>query len=99
MSPHVATWMRDLRGPDVRVIELSGKESMQPGKDGHVRIDVLCPWCGSVCWLHFGLDGNGRFMCKPCGAIGTAEHGVYLGRREVELTLEGQFEDLENRAS
>ena len=93
-------WMRDFaRSQDVRFVELTGKEGGQPGNDGHVRIDVRCPWCDAICWVHFGLDGNGRFMCKPCGAIGTAEHGEYLGRRQVELALEGQIEDVENQAN
>lgn len=99
MSPHVAGWIRDMRGPDVRSVELTGKEHFQAGKDGNVSVHLMCPWCEAVCWLHFGLDGYGRFMCKPCGAFGSAEHGEYFGQRQIELTLEGQMDEAEDKSN
>lgn len=100
MNPRSPLFLREFaKAKDVRIVELTGNESSLPGKDGHVRIDVSCPWCDAVCWLHFGLDGSGRFLCKPCGAIGVAEHGEYDGRRQVELTLEGQVDDSETQDS
>ena len=97
MSP-VATWMREqMRGPDVRIVELTGNEPSQSLCSGHVRIDVACPFClDATCWVMFSADGEGRFLCKPCGSAGSAEHGEYRGRRELELTLEAHVEDPES---
>lgn len=93
MNPHVASWIRDMRGPDVRVVDLTGKEHFQAGANGNVSVALCCPWCDGQCWLHFAADGEGRFICKPCGAVGSAEHGEYFGRRQIELTLECQSDD------
>ena len=85
------------RGPrDTRLIELLGKEPVHPSKDGHVRIDVQCPYCerGQTLWLHFSASGHGQFVCRPCGAIGLAsyqEEGD--GKRIVTLDVQGSVED------
>ena len=98
MSP-VPTWMREqMRGPDVRIVELGGHELAQPfGVDGQLRMDVECPYClTGTCWVIFASDGKGRFLCKPCGSMGSAEHDEYMGRREIQLTLESQVDDADN---
>lgn len=94
-----AAFIRELReAEDVRYVELSGKEPMFASRDGHITIMVDCPFHvgdGKSCRVHFGLDGNGRWYCKPCQSLGSAEHDVdERGRRSLALTLEGSSEGL-----
>lgn len=88
-----------MRGEDVRYVELTGRERKHPSQDGHIRIDVACPFHDgedASCWVHFGLDGHGRFVCRPCASIGTAAYSVQLGKRLVELTREGSLDEDED---
>lgn len=80
---------------DVRFVTLTGKERSSASKDGHVTFrNIECPFCGAYrCTVHFGLDGNGRFACRPCSSMGSADHGEYAGKRYFMLTLEGMMED------
>ena len=97
----IATWMREqMRGPDVRIVELTGREASETFGTGHLRMNVQCPFCmEDSCWVLFAADGDGRFLCKPCGSLGSAEHGEYMGKREIQLTLEGHSDDPDNLAN